>query len=67
MGWVVNSNPRAVWTFAENLASHRDSIPGPSSPQRVAKQTELSWPCHEALERDEGRVFEARLAIDMFQ
>jgi len=25
----------------ENLASHRDSIPGPSSPQRVAVPTEL--------------------------
>ena len=27
-GWVT----RPVWTGAENLASHRDSIPGPSSP-----------------------------------
>ena len=23
--------PRPVWTGAENLAAHRDSIPGPSS------------------------------------
>ena len=27
-GWA----PGPVWTGAENLASHRDSIPGPSSP-----------------------------------
>jgi hypothetical protein len=27
-GWA----PGLVWTGAENLASHRDSIPGPSSP-----------------------------------
>jgi len=27
-GWA----PRPVWTGAENLALHRDSIPGPSSP-----------------------------------
>jgi hypothetical protein len=27
-GWV---GPRSVWTDAENLAPHRDSIPGPSS------------------------------------
>jgi len=27
-GW----DPGTVWTSAENLASHRDSIPGPSSP-----------------------------------
>ena len=26
-GWA----PGPVWTGAENLASHRDSIPGPSS------------------------------------
>ena len=37
-GWP--SGP--VWTGAEYLASHRDSIPGPSSPQRVAIPTELS-------------------------
>jgi len=45
-GWVVNAMPRPfdtretwytlwfpgpVWTDAENLALHRDSIPGPSS------------------------------------
>ena len=27
-GWA----PGPVWTSAENLASHRDSIPGPYSP-----------------------------------
>jgi hypothetical protein len=27
-GWVIGP----VWTGAENLAPHRDSIPGPSSP-----------------------------------
>jgi len=27
-GWF----PEPVWTVAENLASHRDSIPGPSNP-----------------------------------
>ena len=37
-GWA----PGPVWTGAENLAPHRDSIPGPSSPQRVAIPTELS-------------------------
>jgi hypothetical protein len=36
-GWA--SEP--VWTGAENLGPHRDSIPGPSSPQRVAIPTEL--------------------------
>ena len=30
-----------VWTCAWNLASHRDSIPGPSSPYPVAVPTEL--------------------------
>jgi hypothetical protein len=33
-----------VWKGAENLATHRDSIPGPSSPSRVAIRTELSRP-----------------------
>ena len=33
-----------VWTVAENLAPHRNSIPLPSSPQRVALATELSRP-----------------------
>jgi hypothetical protein len=32
-GWVC---PGPAWTGAENLVSHRNSIPGPSSPQRVA-------------------------------
>ena len=32
VGWA----PGPVWTGAENLAPHRDSIPGPSSPQPVA-------------------------------
>ena len=31
-GWA----PGPVWTGAENLAPHRDSIPGPSSPYPVA-------------------------------
>ena len=31
-----------VWTGAENLAPHRDPIPGPSSPQPVTTPTELS-------------------------
>ena len=39
-GWA----PGQVWTGAENLAPHRDSIPGPSSPQRCAIPTELSRP-----------------------
>jgi len=33
-----------VWMGAENLATHLNSIPGPSSPQRVAIPTELSLP-----------------------
>jgi hypothetical protein len=36
-GWA----PGPVWTGAENLAPHRDSIPAPSSPQPVAILTEL--------------------------
>ena len=36
--------PGSVWTGGESLAPHRDSIPGPSSPQRVVIPTELSWP-----------------------
>jgi hypothetical protein len=36
--------PAPVWTGAENLASQWDSIPGPSSLQRVAIPTELSQP-----------------------
>ena len=39
-GWA----PGPVWTGAENLAPHRDSIPGPPSPWRVAIPTELSQP-----------------------
>jgi hypothetical protein len=39
-GWT----PWPVWTGAENLASHRDSIPGPSSPYPVAIPTELPGP-----------------------
>jgi hypothetical protein len=40
-GW----DPGPVWTGAENLVTpHRDSIPGPCSPQRVAIPTELSRP-----------------------
>ena len=44
-GWA----PGPVWTGAENLASHRDSIPGPSSPQPVAITTEL--PAHNLLNK----------------
>ena len=36
--------PGPVWTGAENLAHHRDSIPGPSSPQPVAIPTMLPGP-----------------------
>ena len=39
-GWA----PGPVWTGAQNLAPHRYSIPGPSSPYRVAIPTELSRP-----------------------
>jgi hypothetical protein len=39
-GWA----PGPVWTGAENLDPHRDSIPAPSSPQQVAIQTELPGP-----------------------
>jgi hypothetical protein len=38
------SAPGPVWTGAQNLAPHRDSIPGPSNPWPVAIQTELSGP-----------------------
>ena len=37
-GWA----PGPVWTGTENLAQRRDSIPGPSSPQRIAISTTLS-------------------------
>jgi hypothetical protein len=36
-GWA----PGPVWTGAENLTPHRDSIPGPSSLYQVAIPTEL--------------------------
>jgi hypothetical protein len=36
-GWA----PGPVWTGAENLVPHQDSIPGPSSPQPLAILTEL--------------------------
>jgi len=36
-GWA----PAQVWTGVENLTPNRDSIPGPSSPLRVAIPTEL--------------------------
>ena len=36
--------PGPVWKSVENLATHRDSIPGPSSPWLVAVPTELSRP-----------------------
>jgi hypothetical protein len=37
--------PRTGLDSCPNLASHRDSIPGPSSPQPVAIPTELPGPC----------------------
>jgi len=40
-GWV---GPRAVLDWCGKSCRHRDSIPGPSSPYRVALPTELSWP-----------------------
>ena len=40
-GWV---GPSAVLGSGENLALHRDSIPGPSSPYRVGITTELPQP-----------------------
>jgi hypothetical protein len=39
-GWA----PGPVWTGAEYLPSHRDSIPGPSSPKSVAIPTEQPGP-----------------------
>jgi hypothetical protein len=39
-GWASGQ----VWTGAENLVPHRDSIPGPSSPRSVAIPTELPGP-----------------------
>ena len=41
---VQEVGPRAAWTGAENLAPHRHSIPGPSSPWPVAIPTELPGP-----------------------
>ena len=40
--------PRVIWRGVENLASHWDSIPGPSIPERVAIPTEI--PAHESIE-----------------
>ena len=40
-GWV---GPRAGLAWCRKLHHHRDSIPGPSSPQRVTIPSELSWP-----------------------
>ena len=48
-GWVF---PRALWKDKENLSPHRDSIPGPSSPWRVAVPTELSRPTYIDLESE---------------
>jgi hypothetical protein len=42
-GWV---GPRANLDVCEKSRPHRDSIPGPSSPQPVAIPTELSRPLH---------------------
>ena len=40
VGWVSG----LVWMDTKNLAPNSVSIPGPSSPQLVTSQTELSWP-----------------------
>jgi hypothetical protein len=45
-GWA----PGPVWTGAENLAPHRDSIPRPSSLYPVAIPTELPGPQSESIE-----------------
>jgi len=42
-GWV---GPGPVWTDADNLAPHRNSIPGPFSPYRVTVPTALFRPMH---------------------
>jgi hypothetical protein len=42
-GWVF---PRAGLNRCGKSRPHRDSIPGPSSPWRVAIPTELSWPTY---------------------
>jgi len=42
--WEAGWAPEPVWTSAENRTPHQDSIPGPSSPKRVAIPTELSRP-----------------------
>ena len=39
--WEAGWTPGPVWRVEENSAPNRDSIPGPSSPQRVAIPTEL--------------------------
>jgi hypothetical protein len=39
-GWT----PEPVWTSAQNLASHRDSSPGPSRPYPIAIRTTLPGP-----------------------
>jgi hypothetical protein len=41
-GWA----PGPVWTGAENLAPHRDSIPGPDRPARSQSLYRLSYPAH---------------------
>ena len=46
-GWAVGP----VWTGAENLVPHRDSIPGPYSPQPVAIPTELPGPIMHGIQR----------------
>ena len=40
--WEAEWDPGPVWTGEGNLASHRDSIPEPSSPQQVVYR--LSYP-----------------------
>ena len=42
--WEAGWAPEPVYTAAENLVPHRESIPGPSSQLRVAIPNELSRP-----------------------
>ena len=59
-GWA----PGSVWTGAENLALLPDSIPGPSTPQRVAIPTELP---HPTLSEDTARVLKCILYLHLEQ
>jgi hypothetical protein len=56
VGWA----PGPVWTCMKNLAPHRDSIPGPSSPYPVAIPIELPGP-HEA--SGHSRILQVRFNV----